>query len=156
MLQKEVYFEDILTYKIKMFKCMEDLILNGPLSYFQGLRSQILPRAQKTSQSYLQLCGQNPPRSQLAGIPLSLNPAVLAEDTFFKILVWMRKGKGNREQGRVEARDLVPDCVLFSPKVKLSSMSGNCWATYLAGTRWDSFSSSIDIYWAPTLGLPLF
>lgn len=38
ILQKEVYFKVTQAHKIKMFKCIKDLILDDPCpSYFQGL-----------------------------------------------------------------------------------------------------------------------
>lgn len=61
MLQKEVHFEATLTHKIKMFKYI-DLILDNPLSYFQGLRG---PDIGETSKDLTELStpyGQNPPR----------------------------------------------------------------------------------------------
>lgn len=80
------------------------------------------PNIGQTSKDLTELptiCDQNSPMPQSAAIILPLNPVRLAEDSFFKVLVCMRKNESNREQGRVEARDGVPDCFLFlSPRVK--------------------------------------
>lgn len=111
-------------------------------------------------------CDQNPPKSQLTAISFSQNPELAgcshsvgsAEDSFFKILVWKRRNKRQlraRESGTKRQGSRWPPLPFLKGKT-LSSMSGNCWAIYLAGTRWDSFSHSIDIYWVPTMGLPLF
>lgn len=58
---KKVHFAATLTYKIKMFKCI-DLVLDDPLSHFQGLRGPHIGQTSKDLTVLSTSYGQNPPR----------------------------------------------------------------------------------------------
>lgn len=163
MLQEEVYFEVTLAYKIKMHGRPN---FRWPSVLFPRLKGPDIGQTSKGLTELSTTYDQNPPKSQLTAIPFSQNPKLAgcshfvgcAEDSFFKILVWKRRNKRHqraRESGTKRQCSRRPP-LPFSKGKTLSSMSRNCWAIYLAGTRWDSFSRSIDIYWVPTVGLQPF
>lgn len=125
-LQKEVYFEATLAYKIKMFTCIEDQISDDPRPSSKAYGPSYWLDFKRPHRAVYNLWSE-PPRSQLAAVPLSQHTVLAGlgiQLGFLRIhssRFWSEwEGtKGNREQRRVETRGSAPDYLpSLSPKVK--------------------------------------